>query len=71
MSVVLWSLDINDSFVSDAQDLKKNISSARIRPGDIMLLHDDSKKTLDSLGDIISDIQARGYAFNTIGEMLK
>lgn len=72
-SIILWSIDTRDwehaSPNNIAQTVTKNIDG-----GDIILMHDyisGKNTTCDALEIIIPALQAKGYKFVTVSELLK
>ncbi len=57
--VVMWSLDSRDSFDSEEQ-IMRNIAPTHIKPGDILLFHDDSDKTTKLLPSILENYRSAG-----------
>lgn len=68
MSVVLWNVD-----PEDWKDQNADIVAARVikntRPGDIILLHDIFKTSVDAAFKIIDALQDKGYHFVTIDKL--
>ncbi len=51
--IVMWSLDSRDSF-DDKHQVLRNVSPERLRPGEILLFHDDYILTIEILPEILS-----------------
>lgn len=70
MSVVLWNVD-----PKDWKDQNVNIVTARIlkntRPGDIILLHDIFKTSVEAALKVVDALQEKGYEFVTVEELRK
>lgn len=68
MSVVLWNVD-----PEDWKDQNAEIVAARVvknvRPGDIILLHDIFKSSVDAALIIIDRLQDKGYHFVTVDKL--
>lgn len=73
-TVVMWSVQSNDwEKTTSAQDIVQNVLQA-VQPGTIVLLHDgggDRSRTAEALPQIIEALQAQGYRFVTIPELLE
>ena len=74
-TVVLWDVDPDDwrdpgpSVVED-RVLNGWKNSTGVRPGSIVLSHDIHKGTVEAEPDIIDKLQAKGYKFVTVSELL-
>lgn len=77
---VTWSVASRDQYVSSAKVFAKNILN-EVEPGKIILLHDgygtlhdcnlaDKSLTVEALPFIIEHLQAQGYRFVTVNELL-
>ena len=68
MSIVLWSVD-----PEDWKDQNANIVAKRIikntKPGDVILLHDIFKTSVDAALIVIDELQSKGYRFVTVDKM--
>ena len=68
MSIVLWSVD-----PEDWKDQNANIVAKRIikntKPGDVILLHDIFKTSVDAALIVIDELQSKGYQFVTVDKM--
>ena len=68
MSIVLWSVD-----PEDWKDQNANIVAKRIikntKPGDVILLHDIFKTSVDAPLIVIDELQSKGYQFVTVDKM--
>jgi peptidoglycan/xylan/chitin deacetylase (PgdA/CDA1 family) len=70
---ILWSLDPKDYQESNPEIIAQRIL-ANIQPGAIILLHDgggDRTATIQATEIVISKLQATGYRFMTVSQMLK
>ena len=66
-TIVLWSVDSRDSrpaSPSNGHDMREALQ--QVRPGDIVLLHEDYPHTVNGLRDIIQDLKARNLSFATV-----
>ena len=68
MSIVLWSVD-----PEDWKDQNASIVANRVikntNPGDVILLHDIFKTSVDAAFIIIDELKSRGYEFVTIDKI--
>lgn len=70
---VMWDVDSNDYQLPSTAKMVREIVSAT-RPGSIILLHDgggDRARTVAAVPKIIKRLEARGYEFVTVPELLK
>ena len=63
---IFWTRDSRDSFLRDHRELASYVESMAIRPGDVLLFHDDYAHTLAALPDILASLQQRGFQFVTV-----
>ncbi len=67
--LIKWSLDPEDWKLENAQaDVKAVLSE--VKPGDIILMHDRISASVDAALEIIDQLQAQGYTFVTVEELL-
>lgn len=66
---VLWSVDSQDSFLTEADDVATTVLDAPVEAGSIVLLHEDCAWTVEALPALISRIRARGLGFATLGSV--
>ncbi len=72
-AVLIWSADSNDWKKSSASRIASRILS-QASPGGVALMHDGGgsrDRTVAALPNIITGLQARGYRFVTIPELLR
>lgn len=74
-TIVMWSVNADD-FYHTSRGVRSPTSIAlrvlgRIHGGDIILMHDDSQQTVDSLSYIIKSLKRKGYQFVTVSELLR
>lgn len=67
--LISWSLDTGDSVANSVDKVLERIQSRPIRPGEIILCHDDSQFILEILPKIIAAVRGEGLAFRTINEL--
>lgn len=63
---VLWSVDSQDSFLTEAADIVTTVLDAPVEAGSIVLMHEDYAWTIEALPALISSIRARGLEFATL-----
>ncbi|RIH78550.1 polysaccharide deacetylase family protein [Meiothermus hypogaeus] len=71
-TVVQWSVLGKDTEVLEAESIVENVLH-NVQPGSIVLLHDgggDRRKTVEALHTILPALQAQGYRFVTVPELL-
>ncbi|MFZ5437148.1 MAG: polysaccharide deacetylase family protein [Bacillota bacterium] len=66
---IQWSLDSLDWKKVTRQDIVSRILNS-IEPGDIVLFHNNGEYTADALGEILTEVKARGYRVVPISEIL-
>lgn len=64
-----WSVRSLDTTTKDKEKLLSRITD-RLKPGDIILLHDSMDHTTDMLPEIINAIREKGFTIKGIDEML-
>ena len=67
---VLWSIDSQDSQGDTPDEILARVSSG-LRPGAIILLHENRSTTLHVLPSILSLIKARGFKTVTVEQLLQ
>jgi peptidoglycan/xylan/chitin deacetylase (PgdA/CDA1 family) len=70
-STVLWSLDSEDHRVYDAASVAARISPGNVRPGDILLLHEGQRWTIEALPTIVGRLREADYELVTVNELLR
>ena len=68
LSIILWSVDTRDWATSDAGAVLHTMSS-RGTHGDVVLMHDMSKSSVEAALYLVDTMQARGYEFVTVSEL--
>lgn len=74
-NIVMWSVNADD-FYHASSGIRSPTSIAqrvlgRIHGGDIVLMHDNSRQTVDSLPYIIKALKRKGYQFVTVSEIMR
>lgn len=70
LTTVLWTDDPGD-YLNPADSILFDSETAALSPGGVILLHDGSKSTLDTLGRFIDSARAKGYQFVSLDELRK
>lgn len=66
--VALWSVDTLDW---QTRNTKKTVKAAeKVEPGSIVLMHDIHESTIKAVPKILTDLQAQGYHFVTVSELI-
>lgn len=68
--IIEWSIDPKDWQNKEPRTIIKNIKQAAY-PNTILLLHDTQNQTLQALPEIIDALQAQGYTFVLVRELLQ
>lgn len=68
MSVVLWTVDPEDWKDQNARVVASRVLK-KVRSGDIILLHDNFKTSVDAALIIVDELQDRGYQFVTVDKI--
>jgi peptidoglycan/xylan/chitin deacetylase (PgdA/CDA1 family) len=69
---VLWSIDSGDTMPFSTDRIVREVVR-RVRPGDIVLMHDGGdrrQRTLDATRRILHQLDALGFAFVTVSELV-
>ncbi len=69
---ILWSVDPKDYATSDAKAISDHVVQ-HVAPGSIILLHDggsDRTATVMATETIVKTLQAQGYTFKTVSELM-
>ena len=67
---VLWSCDSGDGRARTAAEVIAWLAPERLRPGDIVLLHEGQPWTLEALPVVLRRLRDAGYTFATVSELL-
>ncbi len=70
LTTVLWTDDPGD-YDNPGDIVLLETETAKLSPGGIILLHDGSQDTLDTLARFIASCKRRGYQFVTLDELRK
>lgn len=69
MKVIQWDVDSVDWKKPSAADIKKKVLKG-VKPGSILLFHNDLENTTEALPDILSNLKSQGYKFVTVSELI-
>lgn len=70
LSILHWSVDPRDWATQDAAAINKAVVD-QVRSGDVVLLHDMSDSSVDAALAIVDALQARGFSFVTVSELVE
>ena len=70
MTVALWSVDSRDWARNGPESIRQAIRRARVRAGDVLLLHDDYPETVAALPAILGDLTNSALRTGTIIHLL-
>jgi peptidoglycan/xylan/chitin deacetylase (PgdA/CDA1 family) len=66
---IQWSIDTLDWQDASAYDIASRTLN-EVKPGSIVLMHNDGKHTLAALPAVIEGLKNKGYTFQTVGELI-
>jgi peptidoglycan/xylan/chitin deacetylase (PgdA/CDA1 family) len=69
-TTVLWSLDSGDWHNRTPEAVAEAVAPERVRPGEIVLLHEGQRWTLAALPRILAGLKGAGFELVTVGELL-
>lgn len=69
MKVIQWDVDSVDWKKPSAADIKKKILKG-VKPGSILLFHNDLENTTEALPEILANLKSQGYKFVTVNELI-
>ena len=69
MPIILWSIDTEDWKNRDADAIVEHIAG-KAKNGDIVLMHDIYPSTAEAVGLLLDRLQAKGFEFVTVSELL-
>lgn len=69
MQVVLWDVDPQDWKVQNTDRIVENVLKD-VKDGDIVLLHDVYRESVEAALRIVDELRARGYEFVRVDELL-
>lgn len=68
MKVIQWSVDSVD-LKNPTAEIKKKVLNG-VKPGSILLFHNDLANTTEALPEILSNLKSQGYEFVTVKELI-
>lgn len=71
LQIIMWSLDTEDWRLNSTKEKIVTKVMNKIRPGDIILMHDRNTRTIEATAELIPLLRERGYKFVTVGQLLK
>ncbi|QIN28455.1 polysaccharide deacetylase family protein [Brevibacterium luteolum] len=66
---IIWSLDTNDWQNKKAPEKTVKAATTDVRPGDIILMHDIHKPSVEASPQIIAKLKAQGFTLVTVSEL--
>lgn len=69
MKVIQWDVDSVDWKKPSAADIKKKVLKG-VKPGSILLFHNDLENTTEALPDILGNLKSQGYKFVTVNDLI-
>ncbi len=70
LDLVLWSLDTEDWRSGMTRERIIETVLDKIRPGDIILMHDRNSRTIDATQELVPLLREQGYCFVTVSALL-
>lgn len=68
-TIALWSLDSHDYEAPDAEGIVARCVPSAVRPGDVLLFHENQQTTLDALPRIVEGLKGAGYECVTMADL--
>lgn len=69
MKVIQWDVDSVDWKKNSAADIKKKVLKG-VKPGSILLFHNDLENTTEALPEILSELKSQGYEFVAVKDLI-
>jgi peptidoglycan/xylan/chitin deacetylase (PgdA/CDA1 family) len=69
-TTVLWSRDSDDCRTASPDEVAARMAPETIAPGEIILLHEGQRWTLDALPKTVERLRAAGYELAPVGELI-
>lgn len=69
MTVIQWDVDSVDWKKNSAADIKKKVLKG-VKPGSILLFHNDLENTTEALPEILGNLKSQGYKFVPVSELI-
>jgi len=70
-SVVLWNVDPKDYMCSSPRELTDRLNTRDLAGGDVVLLHDNVRHTVDAMPEVLEGLRGRGLSFVTADSWVK
>jgi peptidoglycan/xylan/chitin deacetylase (PgdA/CDA1 family) len=67
---VLWSLDSDDCRTVDARDVEARLQPDKLKSGEIVLLHEGQKWTLDALPAVVDRLHEHDFELTTVSDLV-
>ena len=69
MKVIQWDVDSVDWKKPSAADIKKKVLKG-VKPGSILLFHNDLENTTEALPEILTNLKSQGYKFVSVNDLI-
>lgn len=69
MKVIQWDVDSVDWKEPSAADIKKKVLKG-VKPGSILLFHNDLANTTEALPEILSELKSQGFKFVSVNDLI-
>jgi len=69
-TTVMWSHDSCDARTEERDEVAAAFSPGSVKRGDIVLMHEGQRWTLDALPKVVKQLREAGHALVTVGELL-
>lgn len=68
-TIAMWSFDSKDYEIADPDELVARCDPAAMAPGEVLLLHEGQRWTLEALPRIVGNLRAAGYECVTMADL--
>ena len=68
LDIVLWNIDTLDWKIKDPKQIANRVIG-KVEDGDIVLMHDTHKRTVEALKIILPELKKEGFQFVTVSEL--
>ena len=68
LDIVLWNVDTLDWKIKDPKQIANRVIG-KVEDGDIVLMHDTHKRTVEALKIILPELKKEGFQFVTVSEL--
>lgn len=69
LKTIQWDVDSIDWKKPSADQIKKRVLK-NVKPGSILLFHNDLENTTEALPEILSSLKSQGYSFVTVNDLI-